>query len=60
MQVSHKLVAKNTVYAFLRNLEPVLSQWSGHHGGVATGSTILQCERENHKRNEETLFDSNF
>ena len=41
---SHKLVAKNTVYAFLRNLEPVLSQWSGHHGGVATGSTILLCE----------------
>ena len=27
MQVLHKLVAGNTVYAFLRNLEPVLSPW---------------------------------
>ena len=59
MQVSHKLVAGNTVYAFLRNLEPVLSPWLGHFGGVPTVSTILLSDSLNHKRNEKTFKISN-
>ena len=59
MQVSHKMVAGNTVYAFLRTLEPVLSPWLGHFGGVPTVSTILLSDSLNHKRNEKTFKISN-